>query len=340
MHQPQHHGPTTRPRPRLIASPRTYVRKRAVAWALDEAGYHTAAQSMLQCSEAEALVWCGHCGHSWYVPYRCRQRACPICARREAKQRQAHLLWISKCSRHYPKLLTLTMPRWHGHPRDGIRTIRQAWTKLQRRHLMRDVEGGAMQIELKYKPNGWHIHLHALIDAGYIPIQRIHTAWSEIIGIPAPQVHISPAVSDDEKFYVCKYACKASDFKDSPKIAAQWAEAVKGSRLFTFFGRWHNYPWTEALTPANDILYPNAHQWLCPHCGRPGLILRYATSRYAIAPPEEWDTICQHLPPDDMRPLLDIVAIVDEEYVSYREAAQIQEEKAHENMSAHLDLTR
>jgi len=166
----------------------------------------------------------------------------------------------------HPKLMTLTMPTWTQNPRDGIRYIRRAWTKLRRHRSWKGVRGGAYQIELKPKPNGWHIHIHVVFDGPYIPRTTLFAVWAKLTHNRVPQVDIREAGDDRARVYVAKYAAKSAGFETGDAVIAQWYKATKGQRLFATFGRWYNKSLEEIADPDAPPLPPPA----CPFCKSQG----------------------------------------------------------------------
>jgi hypothetical protein len=163
----------------------------------------------------------------------------------------------------HPKMITLTMPLWTKEPREGIKYLRAAWNKLRATALMKQVRGGAYQIEIKIKPEGYHIHIHVLLDCPFLPYQKLFTSWRDILKVKCPQVHIQAATSDKAKAYVCKYAAKASDFDAAPETIVEWYDITKGIRLFATFGEWYNIT-AEEIMPDK---FADHEEPSCPFCG-------------------------------------------------------------------------
>lgn len=260
--------PTTDPPRRSPSQPITDSVKRLLPYKADlaeafaRAGHAQIAGSLRNCSTTESLVGCSHCGKSWWIVTKCRLRVCPICSKSEALDRAALIKAVTHSMQH-PKMLTLTMPVWTRNPRDGIRFLRASFTKLRRTKLGRSIRGGAYQIELKPKPEGWHIHLHAIIDAPFLPYQRIFSEWSRIVGVDVPQVDIRAAESARAKRYICKYVSKTGDIDASPESIVDWYLATKGQRLWACFGQWYHADLAQfGITPS-----AKSGPSICPHCG-------------------------------------------------------------------------
>lgn len=225
------------------------------------AGEHKLASALSNCQESYELVCCKSCRKSWWVITRCRQRVCPLCSYERTLVRAKFIQAMTK-DMQYPKLVTLTMPTWTKNPRDGIAYIRTAFNNLRRQKIFEQVVGGAYQIELKPKDNGWHIHLHAILDCPYIPYQRLWSTWKKITHLKCPQIDIRAASNEKARAYVAKYASKSADFDSDPNTIVEWYNATKGLRLFATFGKWYNKTIEELEGDLSPTLPPSR----CPHC--------------------------------------------------------------------------
>lgn len=237
------------------------MRKRHYAAAFTDRNHERIAQQLRDCQETEVLACCSSCGKSWYILNKCRLRVCPLCSYQVSQERAAYLEAMTMHMEH-PKMITLTQPLWTEDPHDGIKHLRKSFNKLRRARLFKPVRGGAYTIEVKQKANGWHIHMHCLLDAPFIPYQKLFTAWKKIIGANAPQIDIQAATSARARKYICKYTSKGADFDTNVGYIVNWYEATKGERLFTTFGTWYNAK-MEDLDKEHVPFKPEAK---CPHC--------------------------------------------------------------------------
>ena len=163
----------------------------------------------------------------------------------------------------HPKLVTLTIERWDDDPREGIRYLRAQTNRMRRTKLFSCVKGGAYQIELKRKPIGWHIHIHLLLDAPYIPYQKLFSEWKRITGQAYVSTDIRSASTRAAREYVVKYPTKSASFDTHPETIVDWYEATKGLRLFATFGKWFN-----ATLSSIDPEVPQSDKGIpCPKCG-------------------------------------------------------------------------
>lgn len=238
-----------------------YLRKRAVANTFREHHFDELSRKLYDCQETETLVCCSNCGSHWYVITKCRQRVCPLCAYEESQRRAAYLVAMTHQMKNV-KLLTLTLPRSEIRAQDQIKTLRRYFSLLRRHALFKQVVGGAYQIEVKTKTDGFHIHMHILFDGPYMPRQMLFTAWREITDVEAPQVDIRAANDHGAAQYVCKYAAKSAQFYDDPQDIIRWYLATKGQRLFATFGRWYNAKFREIMPEGTFVPTPQP----CPFC--------------------------------------------------------------------------
>lgn len=264
---------------------RHFARKRRYAAILKAADHYDAGDSMQKCQEHEVLACCSNCKSHWYVMHTCRQRLCPLCSWQTTKRRTHFIKQLTKHMK-FPKMLTLTMPTWTEDPRDGIDALRAGWNKLRRNPLLSDVQGGCYTIELKRKPNGWHIHMHAILDAPFLPWRPLVAAWGKAIGVYQPTVDIRAADSDKAKEYCAKYATKAMDYKGEALHLLEWYEATKGLRLFATFGTFYNATIDDLLNEHDEPETPAC----CPFCHQPKTVFLARAGPW-IYGPEIWDDV-------------------------------------------------
>lgn len=241
---------------------RHFLRKRRYAKVFEDAGYEELARKLYDCEETETKACCSHCGKSWWVINRCRQRVCPLCSYRVSVERAKFMEAMSEHMK-FPKMLTLTMPLWKEDPREGIKFLREAFAKMRRHKLFDKVRGGAYQIEVKVKDGGFHIHMHILLDSPYLPYQKVFTAWKDLIGSGAPQIDIRACADAKARAYIVKYAAKSADFDSHPDTIVRWYYATKGQRLFATFGEWYNAR-IEDLDSEMEAWKPEC---VCKFCG-------------------------------------------------------------------------
>ncbi len=268
--------------PTLNKRARHFLRKRAIAERFKLEGYDDLHNKLSDCSEVSRAVVCIRCQSAFYIEDHCRQRTCPLCSYKESRKRGNFIERICQKMKH-PKFITLTMPRWSKVPQDGIVYLRDRWNELRGHKLFAACRGGVYQIELKPKQNGWHIHLHAIVDAPFIPYQQLFTAWKTILRLPYVGVYIEAANTPQQRHYVAKYTAKSADFDGDLSTVVNWYLATKGQRLYSTFGDWYNIKESD-LT---DEPRPLEAEHICKFCGNPQALCSPERLRFTV----EGDTL-------------------------------------------------
>lgn len=288
------------PKLRAIRARRLHFhRKNKYAMSLENSGYSDLARKLRDCQETESLVCCTHCGASWWIVTKCRQRVCPLCSFEQSKER-AHYLKAMTGHMQHPKLLTLTQPLVRTDPKEAIHFIRHSFAKLRKTKLFQPVVGGAYNIEVKPKEEGYHVHMHVLMDAPFLPYQRIFSAWKKILQTDCPQIDIRSATDEKARDYVAKYAAKGAGFDLDPDNVVRWYEATKGERLWATFGKWYNAKLAD-LDPDHTAPEPKA---TCPNCKAVGTVF-YARDGPFIYGNQDWQVLRKYYQTgdDDQRPI-------------------------------------
>jgi len=269
-----------------------FLRKHAYAESFRRAGLDGVADKLKDCQEIQVLALCQNCGKGWWIIEKCRQRVCPLCSYEVSKERSKYILAITRKMK-YPKLLTFTMPLWQDDPHDGIKYLREAWNKLRRTKLMESVRGGCYSIELKVKDEGYHIHMHALVDSDYLPYQKVFSEWRRILDIEHVEIDIRCAENQKAREYVAKYTAKAAGYDTNETAIVKWYLATKGERLFATFGAWYNAK-LEELLPEEQVFVPKC---ICPYCGKEGTVYLARDGPYVYGH-EIWQKIEAYLVPN------------------------------------------
>lgn len=244
--------------------------------------WHELADKLKSCETTRTLCCCANCGKHWYVLTHCRHRICVLCSFKIAQERQKFLMYMTKGMQH-PKLITLTMEAWTGEPRAGIKKLRDALTKLRRTQVWAMVKGGAYTIELIPKDDFWHIHVHLLVDAPFIPHQKLFSEWRECIQQHVPQVDIRSASSEKARKYIVKDASKNIVFYCDPEKIVDWFFATQNVRLFATFGTWYHAKIQEQL----ELEAFEEFEPACPFCGATHAVFYARDGPWTIGP-EMW----------------------------------------------------
>jgi hypothetical protein len=134
----------------------------------------------------------------------------------------------------------------------GVKSLLAAFRRLRQSSFWKhQVSGGAAVIEVTGSKGSWHIHIHAVIYAPYIPVRRISKQWLKHSGgsiVWISKIPISAAVA-----YLTKYLSKQAVADD---CLVELSDALKGVRMFIPFGSFHA-----------GLKGLKKHRCKCKHCG-------------------------------------------------------------------------
>lgn len=185
------------------------------------------------------------------------------------------------------------MPRWKDKPREGIKFLRDAFQRLRKNKSLPELKGGCYTIEVVPKEDGYHIHMHIIVDANFIAQKRLMAAWGEIIEILCPSVDIRDASGGAAAKYVSKYVTKGLGKNATPAQFVDLWEAIRGSRLFALFGTWYR----DAAKLETLMMGKDKPQAVCPHCKAVGTCFDPRFGRQLFG--EFWDTLEGNFRPPD-----------------------------------------
>ena len=199
--------------------------------------------------------WCTSCHHSIQVPTRCPGRTCEICQVSRSmriRHRIRFLLQNIELPRDTTwKHWTLTI-RSQSDLSDMLDSIIKAFRRLRSTDIWTcNVSGGIYCIECTHSDAGWHVHLHVLCIARYMPHAAVVQAWTKITG--SCVVWVSRPPSKRLLNYVTKYITKV----DIPSTCRwEFNQAFRSRRLWSPFGIAHDV----------NLRCP-PYVTHCPHCG-------------------------------------------------------------------------
>jgi|HubBroStandDraft_1064217.scaffolds.fasta_scaffold12753_2 hypothetical protein len=162
----------------------------------------------------------------------------------------------------WPLFVTLTMKNVDDLSSGGVRQLRRAFGKLRHRKLWsKSVRGGVATVEVTNIGNGWHPHLHTVIDCHWLawktkpPLPKdpialkkekytnaaieLEAAWSKCLGQATSSVKVKRADRFTITKEVVKYTVKAEDLVESEGRIGDLIRALDSCRLMTTFGTAH-----------------------------------------------------------------------------------------------------
>jgi hypothetical protein len=212
------------------------IHKNAVAAKLREVGDFEHAESLERCHSEWTVAHCGDCGRVKKFPNRCDCFYCAECQPRLAGERKKAVEWWTKlvCQ---PKHVVLTVQNTAELTKAHVLEFKRWWAKLRRRVFARNWSGGFYSIELTNEGNGWHLHLHALIDTKWIDGGQLAVEWQKVTNGLGRIVCVKDARAKNYLAEVTKYAVKGVDLAKWTGAEIQtFIAAFDGVRTFGVFG--------------------------------------------------------------------------------------------------------
>jgi hypothetical protein len=162
----------------------------------------------------------------------------------------------------WPLFVTLTMRNTSDLSSGAVRHLRRSFGKLRHRKFWKQrVVGGVATLEVTNIGNGWHPHLHAVIDCewlsngtrppgrGSTKVQwekacqqsatEIERHWSKCLGQETSSVSIMRANRRTIAKEVIKYSVKGSDLLECVEPVGEMIRAIDRCRMMTTFGNAH-----------------------------------------------------------------------------------------------------
>jgi hypothetical protein len=143
-----------------------------------------------------------------------------------------------------PRHVILTAPRvpYDANLLSAIGAFRRAFHRLQKMPSWSEVRGGLYGFHVEPKPDGWHLHLHVLVN-GWVEARggSLHREWSCACGRTAvAKVLKVSKTSFDQVAYTADLSPKALQTLQDHATTAQvqgWVQLLEGgSHFFETFG--------------------------------------------------------------------------------------------------------
>jgi hypothetical protein len=120
---------------------------------------------------------------------------------------------------------------------DHLTELKAWFSQLRRRKFARNWKGGFYTIEVTNEKKGWHLHIHALIDARWISQPELGEQWRSITRGFGRIVHVRDCRGTQFLSEVSKYIVKGSSIaKWTPAQIQTFVHAFGGKRTFGVFG--------------------------------------------------------------------------------------------------------
>lgn len=188
------------------------------------------------CHTQKSVRQCIGCRRHSVFWNRCDLKWCPICSQRLAYERRKAVEWWTR-QLSQPKHVVLTVRNTETITKDHVKKLKSAFGRLRRRAFARNWAGGFYSLEVTNESRGWHLHLHALIDARWIDSGALAREWADCVGQLFAIVKVKDCRDTSYLQEVTKYAVKGSDLASwSGSDIASFIDAFQGVRTFGVFG--------------------------------------------------------------------------------------------------------
>jgi len=179
---------------------------------------------------------CNSCGHIKIFEVGCGIRLCPDCshkiARRNAKKYMPYVKTFKK-----PALLTLTTIR---QKRLNFKEIRRQFSMFRKYYTKMITAAGLYCFETKQKEDGWHTHIHAIVDSAFYFQNAISEEWKKATGGESYIVDIRRVKTLSALRYMLKYLSKSTELLNQ-NGAEEYLKASKNQRMIQTFGKKYGF---------------------------------------------------------------------------------------------------
>lgn len=212
------------------------IHKNTIAAKLREAGRASIAEKLEKCHTVFTVAQCTKCGTVKKFPNRCDNFFCPECQPRlSADRRRAVEWWTREIAQ--AKHVVLTVQNVPTITKAHVQEFRNWWTRLRRTKFARHWHGGFYSLEVTNEGRGWHLHLHALINAHWIDANGLSVAWQKATNGLGRIVKVKDARDGAYLKEVTKYAVKGNQLAAwSKEMICEFLDAFTGVRTFGVFG--------------------------------------------------------------------------------------------------------
>jgi len=188
------------------------------------------------CHSRYTFAVCAGCHRVNKFPNRCDLFYCPECQPRRSEDRKKAVEWW--CNEiGQPKHVVLTVKNVPNLSKGHLHQLMNWFTRLRRRVFCKNWRGGFYSIEVTNEGRGWHLHLHCLVDAGWIDAVQLSAEWQSVTNGMGRIVKVKDARGKHYLAEVTKYCVKGVQLASwSPAEIKTFVEAFDGKKTFGVFG--------------------------------------------------------------------------------------------------------
>jgi len=221
---------------------------------LDTVGRVDLSAQISGCSKEWTIRHCTGCRATTTFLNHCDKFFCPNCQPRLAKLRRQGIEWWTNIIQQ-PKHVVLTCRNTFQLDRAYIGAVKKAFGQLRRSKFASNWKGGCWTLEVTNEGRGWHVHIHALVDARFIDSSKLAVEWGKRVHQDFAIVKVKDCRGRDYLKEVTKYAVKGNELAGwtGAEIAA-FVDAMSEGRNFGTFGTLYarNADWRQWLSEVKD----------------------------------------------------------------------------------------
>jgi len=212
------------------------IHKNTTAAKLRAAGKTEEAAKLEHCHTVYTVAVCKGCNTVHKFPNRCDLFYCAECQPRLSADRRKAVEWWTREVRQ-PKHVVLTVQNLPQITKAHVQQVRRWFTNLRRTAFARSWRGGFYSLEVTNEGRGWHVHIHALVDAQWIDSFGLSEHWQKVTNNMGRIVKVKDARQSNYLKEVTKYCVKGVQLAAwSPETIVQFVQAFTGVRTFGVFG--------------------------------------------------------------------------------------------------------
>jgi hypothetical protein len=232
---------------------REQIHQLSILAKLREVGEEVLIGKAAGCHQDKSYRRCRGCGDATVFWNRCDLKWCPMCTPRLSRERKESVEWWTQLIKH-PKHVVLTIRNFPILTKTKVLKLKHNLTRLRRskfctqRTVRYDPErersyvsqpwlGGFYSLEVTNEGQGWHLHLHILVDCVFVDAGALSKLWAKIVSQEFGIVKVKDVRSGDYLREVTKYAVKGSQMASwSGHECAQFIRAFERVKTFGVFG--------------------------------------------------------------------------------------------------------
>jgi len=261
---------------------RQTVYKASIAAKLRQTGQFENAAKLELCHSYYTVCQCNNCHTVRKYPNRCDLFYCPECAAHLENERRKQVeWWVREVTQ--PKHVVLTVRNIPRLSRGHIDQLMKWFGNLRRRKFAANWRGGFWTIQCTNENAGWHLHIHALVDANWIDAPKLALEWDNVTNGMGRIVKVRDCREQEYLAEVTRYVVRGSQLaKWTPDEISSFISAFEGKRCFGVFGslfakRTQFAEWIAELKScrpkcdcgSSDCSYYSEAEWLIRELGSP-----------------------------------------------------------------------